>query len=159
MLGEWQDLMEQLQVRIPDPTKPLGLMSGGQRQAVAVAKAVAFAGKIVILDEPTAALGVRESRRVLELIQRLPSQGVSVILISHNIEEVMQVADRAVVLRQGEKVGESVPTAENQHDLVSMIVGVDSEASTPADEPGASTSLSGDTLSAVRRAAQGEPRE
>jgi D-xylose transport system ATP-binding protein len=157
MMREWRELMERLQVRIPDPTKPLGLMSGGQRQAVAVAKAVAFAGKIVILDEPTAALGVRESGRVLELIQRLPSQGISVILVSHNMQEVMRVADRAVVLRQGEKVGETVPTPENQHALVSMIVGAAPEPAAQAGKSGG-TAVSADALSAVRRAAQGPPK-
>ncbi len=123
MVREYRELIERLQVRIPDPTKPLGLMSGGQRQAVAVAKAVAFASRIVILDEPTAALGLRESGKVLELVKRLPAQGISVILISHNMEEVMQVADRAVVIRQGVKVGEAVPKPENHVQIVSMIVG------------------------------------
>jgi len=98
-------------------------MSGGQRQAVAVARAVAFATSIVILDEPTAALGVRESREVLSLIRRLPERGMAVILISHNLEHVMNVAHRAVVLRQGRKVGEAVPSPDNHERLVSMIVG------------------------------------
>jgi D-xylose transport system ATP-binding protein len=77
----------------------------------------------VILDEPTAALGVRESAQVLELVRRLPERGVAAILISHNLEHVEQVADRAVVLRQGRTVGEAVPSARNHEALVSMIVG------------------------------------
>ncbi len=80
-------------------------MSGGQRQAVAVARAVAFASKVVILDEPTAALGVRESAQVLRLIKSLPEKGVSVILISHNMDHVVQVADRAVVIAPGPHLG------------------------------------------------------
>ena len=125
MAREWHELLDRLGVRIRDSTKPLGLMSGGQRQAVAVAKAVSFARSIVILDEPTAALGVRESRRVRDLIRRLPGQGLSVILISHNLQEVMDVADRAVVLRQGRNVGELVPTPENHGALVALIVGAE----------------------------------
>ena len=98
-------------------------MSGGQRQAIAVARAVAFASKVVILDEPTAALGLRESRRVLDLVRRLVEQGTAVILISHNLEEVTEIADRAVVLRAGNVVGEAVPTPQNHNYLVSLIVG------------------------------------
>ena len=80
-------------------------MSGGQRQAVAVARAVAFSSKLVILDEPTAALGLRESARVLDLVRRLKDDGVAVILISHSMDHVMAVADRALVLRRGRAVG------------------------------------------------------
>ena len=78
---------------------------------------------MLILDEPTSALGARESRNVLRLIQDAPEHGVSVIVISHNLEHIMQVADRAVVLRQGNVVGEAEPNQENHERLVSMIVG------------------------------------
>jgi ABC-type sugar transport system ATPase subunit len=98
-------------------------MSGGQRQAVAVARAAAFASRVVILDEPTAALGVRESRRVLDLIIRLRAEGRAVIVVSHAMDHVMEVADRAVVLRRGCKVGELVPSAETHNQIVSLIVG------------------------------------
>lgn len=123
MLQETQEVLERLEVNVPDPKALLGLMSGGQRQAVAVARAVAFGRKIVILDEPTAALGARESRNVLRLVKRLPEEGLSVILISHNLEQVMQVAHRAVVFRRGQYVGERVPSPETHEDLVGMIVG------------------------------------
>jgi D-xylose transport system ATP-binding protein len=124
MEHETRRLLDELQVHIPGNSLALvGLMSGGQRQAIAVARAVAFASRIVILDEPTAALGLRETRNVLRLIKRLSERGVAVILISHNLEEVMQVADRAVVMRQGRLIGEARPTAENHEQLVSMIVG------------------------------------
>jgi D-xylose transport system ATP-binding protein len=116
-----------------DPDLLTGLMSGGQRQAVAVARAEWFAEKIILLDEPTAALGVRESRAVLEIIKRLPQRGVSVILISHNLEHVEAVADRAVVLRRGRNVGEGKPTAENHQHLVGLIVGGGADGSTSAD--------------------------
>jgi D-xylose transport system ATP-binding protein len=118
-----QRTLRQLKVNINAPSLDVGLMSGGQRQAIAVARAVAFARKVVILDEPTAALGVREAAQVLELVKRLPEQGVSVIIISHNLEHVSQIADRAVVLHQGRVVGSAAPTAENRAQLVSMIVG------------------------------------
>lgn len=123
MSEQWQEFAQRLQVVIPNPEQPLGLMSGGQRQAVAVARSVSFASKVVILDEPTAALGLRESSQVLDLVKLLPEQGVSVILISHNLEQVMEVADRALVLRQGAAVGEARPTPDQHERLVSMIVG------------------------------------
>ncbi len=100
-------------------------LSGGQRQSVAVARAVMWNSKLVILDEPTAALGLRESRKVLDLIGQLRAEGNAVILITHNMEHVVELADRAVVLRQGRKVGELRPERSNQQDLVSMIVGAE----------------------------------
>jgi ABC-type sugar transport system ATPase subunit len=124
MEQEARKVLETLEIRLPaSVTGLVGLMSGGQRQAIAVARAAAFASRIVVLDEPTAALGVRESRNVLRLIRRLTERGVSVLLISHNLEDVMAVADRAVVLRQGEYIGEATPTPENHEAIVSMIVG------------------------------------
>jgi D-xylose transport system ATP-binding protein len=124
MADRTHDLIDRLQVTLPDYDASVALMSGGQRQAVAVARAAAFSSKVVILDEPTAALGLRESSRVLDLVRRLRSDGVAVILISHSMDHVMDVADRAIVLRRGRKVGEAVPTADNQAQLVSWIVGV-----------------------------------
>jgi D-xylose transport system ATP-binding protein len=123
MEDDWVGQLERLAVDRVDARQEVGLMSGGQRQAVAVLRAVAFAGRLVILDVPTAALGLRESAKVLELVRRLPQRGVAVLLISHNLEHVTQVADRAVVLRQGRTVGEAAPTSANHEALVSMIVG------------------------------------
>ena len=101
----------------------VGLMSGGQRQAVAVSRAAAFASKVVVLDEPTAALGVRESRSVLDLILRLRDENKAVIVVSHAMDHVMEVADRAIVMRRGRKVGELVPSQETYKEIVSLIVG------------------------------------
>jgi len=123
MEADWLAQLERLAVDRVPPRQEVGLLSGGQRQAIAVLRAVAFAQRLVILDEPTAALGLRESAKVLDLVRRLPEQGVAVILISHNLEHVAQVADRAVVLRQGRTVGEAAPTSANHEALVSMIVG------------------------------------
>jgi D-xylose transport system ATP-binding protein len=118
-----QELMVRLKVVLPSFSAHVGLMSGGQRQAVAVARAAAFAHKVVILDEPTAALGVRESRQVLSLVERLRDAGNAVILITHNMEQVVDIADRAMVMRRGRKVGEVRPSAATRQDIVSMIVG------------------------------------
>jgi ABC-type sugar transport system ATPase subunit len=118
-------ILDRLKVRLPKFDAPVALMSGGQRQAIAVARATVFARKVVILDEPTAALGVRESRKVLDLIAQLRAEGNAVILITHNMEHVIELADRAVVLRQGRKVGELKPSRSNQRALVSMIIGAE----------------------------------
>jgi D-xylose transport system ATP-binding protein len=123
MLEQARHTFERLEVKIPNLQTPVGLLSGGQRQAIAVAKGMSFAKRLVILDEPTAALGLRERSNVLRLVRQLPAAGVSVIVISHNLEEVISVADRAVVLRQGRKVGE-VPADQAHHEtMVSLIVG------------------------------------
>jgi D-xylose transport system ATP-binding protein len=118
-----EDVLDRLQVALPDLRGKVGLMSGGQRQAVAVSRAAAFASKVVILDEPTAALGVRESRKVLDLILRLREHGTAVVVVSHAMDHVMEVADRAVVLRRGRKVGELIASADTRQEIVSLIVG------------------------------------
>jgi D-xylose transport system ATP-binding protein len=123
MTDSTREVLERLRVALPDINAPVGLMSGGQRQAVAVSRAAAFASKVVILDEPTAALGVRESRRVLDLILRLRNEGRAVVVVSHAMDHVMEIADRAVILRRGRKVGELIPTAETYTEIVSLIVG------------------------------------
>ncbi len=105
MTESTREVLDRLQVTLPDPGAFVGLMSGGQRQAVAVSRAAAFASKVVILDEPTAALGVREARNVLDLILRLRGENRAVVVVSHAMDHVMEVADRAVVLRRGRNVG------------------------------------------------------
>ena len=125
MEREAATVIDRLKVSLPRRDAPVALMSGGQRQAIAVARATVFARKVVILDEPTAALGLRESRKVLDLIAQLRDEGNAVILITHNMEHVVELADRAVVLRQGSKVGELKPSRANQQELVSMIVGAE----------------------------------
>lgn len=123
-----RDLLARLKVSLRSHDTALGLMSGGQRQAIAVARAAAFARKLVILDEPTAALGLRESRQVLDLIRLLRDEGNAVILITHNMEYVTELADRAVIMRQGRKVGDLRPDKQNQRDIVALIVGADRAA-------------------------------
>ncbi|RLV55180.1 sugar ABC transporter ATP-binding protein [Aeromicrobium phragmitis] len=127
-----RERLEKLQVNVPGFNSQIGLMSGGQRQAVAVARAVAFASRVLILDEPTAALGVRETRNVLDTVSRLPEElDLSVILISHNMDHVVQVCDEAVVMRQGRVVGSATPSPDTLQDIVSMIVGATGSTSTP----------------------------
>jgi ABC-type sugar transport system ATPase subunit len=123
MRAETEAVLGRLQVELPDLDSAVGLLSGGQRQAVAVSRAAAFASKVVVLDEPTAALGVRESRRVLDLILRLREEGRAVVVVSHAMDHVIEVADRAVVMRRGRKVGEAIPSTETYHEIVSLIVG------------------------------------
>jgi D-xylose transport system ATP-binding protein len=126
MTARVAQMLDELEVDLPNLNAPVGLLSGGQRQAIAVARAVTFASRLVILDEPTAALGVRETRNVLRLVKRLPERGISVLIISHNLEQVAAVADRVVVMRRGTKVGEAPPDAEHHDRIVSLIVGAQS---------------------------------
>lgn len=126
MAADTSMVLSRLQVGVADPRTSVGLMSGGQRQAIAVARAAAFASQVVILDEPTAALGLRESRGVLDLIKRLRDEGRAVIVISHAMDHVIEIADRAAVMRRGRKVGEEAPHADNRQRIVSLIVGGES---------------------------------
>lgn len=121
--NQWREHARDLSVGHVSPMQEIGLMSGGQRQAVAVARAVAFARRVIILDEPTAALGVRESDEILAMVRRLPARGLSVVIVSHNMDHVVRVADRAVVMRQGRTVGEMAVRQGVQKDLVAMIMG------------------------------------
>ncbi|MEO8094159.1 MAG: ATP-binding cassette domain-containing protein [Pseudolysinimonas sp.] len=119
------EIVGRLKINLPAKASSVGMMSGGQRQAIAVARSAAFASRVVILDEPTAALGLRESRQVLDLILRMRDEGSAVIVISHAMDHVMEIADRAIVMRRGRVVGEEVPKPENRTRLVSLIVGGD----------------------------------
>jgi fructose transport system ATP-binding protein len=108
---------------LQDVTVPVENLSGGQRQAVAVARAAAFGSKVVVLDEPTAALGVRESNQVLELIRKLRDRGIPVILISHNMPHVFQVADRIHIQRLGKRAAVITPQSHSMTDAVAIMTG------------------------------------
>jgi len=113
MLKETENLLDKLNVNLGDLRKPIKDYSGGQRQAVAISKAAYWGSKVVILDEPTAALGVNESRKALELIKLLKEKsGMSVIVISHNMQHVFSIVDRIMVLRRGKLI-----TVQNVHDV------------------------------------------
>ena len=108
---------------IQDLSQKVETLSGGQRQAVAVARAAAFGSKVVILDEPTAALGVRESGQVLALIKRLRGRGLPVILISHNMPQVFEVADRIHIQRLGRCAGVITPQSHSMEEAVAIMTG------------------------------------
>ncbi len=108
---------------IQDITQPVETLSGGQRQGVAVARAAAFGSKVIILDEPTAALGVKESRRVLELVLDVRSRGIPIILISHNMPHVFEVADRIHIHRLGRRLCVINPKDHSMSDAVAYMTG------------------------------------
>src|SRR5207247_5244317 len=118
-----EEEMRHLKVGIQSVEQPVLGLSGGQRQAVAVARAVAWGTRIVIMDEPTAALGVRESAMVLELIKEVRSQGIAVIMVSHNLPEVFAVADRITVLRHGKPCVTLDKSETSLEDVVGMMTG------------------------------------
>jgi simple sugar transport system ATP-binding protein len=117
------EAFKSLGVRIEDTTARVANMSGGQRQGIAICRAVTWASKIVFMDEPTAALGVVQTRNVLDQIQRVREHGLSVVLISHNMPEVFEVADRIEVLRLGERVANLRPTDVSMEDVVAAMTG------------------------------------
>jgi simple sugar transport system ATP-binding protein len=114
---------------------PVARLSGGQRQAVAVARAAAWATDVLFMDEPTAALGVKQSKAVLDLAQRIAERGVGVVLITHVMPHVMAVANRLVVLRHGRKVADLASRDVTTEELVALIVGFDPESGDGGAEP------------------------
>ena len=118
-----EKLLIDLEINIPDVTVPVGNLSGGQRQGVAVARLVHRGGKLLIFDEPTAAMGVNESNAVLSLIKRLANQGYAVIVISHNMPQVFHVSDRICVMRQGRVMKELKTVDTTMDEVVSLITG------------------------------------
>jgi ABC-type sugar transport system ATPase subunit len=112
-----------LGLRLPAPTTKVAALSGGQRQAVAIARAVIWGGHIVVMDEPAAALGVHQTEIVLSFIERLKDHGVAVILVSHNMVHVLRVCDRVAVMRLGRVVFESTTAQTSGRELVEHITG------------------------------------
>ena len=117
------ELLENLAVTITDLRAEVGTMSGGQRQQVAIARSLLGDPKLVMLDEPTAALGVRQTAMVLALVKRLREQGHGVLVISHNLADIFEVADRIFVLRLGKKAGDFVAGDTTQEQVVAAITG------------------------------------
>jgi len=115
--------MEALKIGIRSMSQAVETLSGGQRQGVAVARAAAWASKLVIMDEPTAALGVKESGQVLELIKRVRDNGLPVILISHNMPHVFEIADRIHIHRLGKRVAVVDPKEHSMHEVVGIMTG------------------------------------
>jgi D-xylose transport system ATP-binding protein len=117
------EALDSLGVRISHLNMPVAALSGGQRQCTAVCRAILGNPKVIILDEPTAALGVTQTREVLGLIDRLRGQGRGVIMVSHDLSEVLRIADRIVVLRLGETIADKKSAEWTEHGLVSAITG------------------------------------
>jgi simple sugar transport system ATP-binding protein len=123
MLSEARKMLDSLEIRIPRLTGKVAQLSGGQRQAIAIARAASFKPKVLIMDEPTSALAVAEVEAVLALINRVKANGVSVILITHRLQDLFRVCDRIAVMYEGTKVAERQIGSTNLEDLVRLIVG------------------------------------
>ena len=123
MNREAGEMIDRLGAHLPSINRPVGTFSGGQQQTVAIARALTFNPKLVIMDEPTAALAVREVQSVLDLIRRLKSEGIAVILISHRLNDVLSVTDRIVVLRHGTAAAELTTADTDMNEVVAHIVG------------------------------------
>src|SRR6266699_147143 len=119
------NVLRTLDVKLPSTRTPVATLSGGQRQSVAVAKSILRKAKVVLLDEPTAALGVAQTRQVLNLIRRLRDQGLAVVVISHNLADVFEVVDRVIVMRLGKRVGTFDIKATTPERVVSAITGAE----------------------------------
>jgi ABC-type sugar transport system ATPase subunit len=126
MAGETGDLLGRLKIELGALQTPVRNLSGGQRQSIAIAKTVYFNAKLIIMDEPTAALGVRQTEKVLGLVRELKQSGLAIVYISHILEDVFRVADRMVVLKNGRKIGERLTAKTNRDEIVRMMItGVD----------------------------------
>jgi D-xylose transport system ATP-binding protein len=119
------NVLRTLDVKLPSTRTPVATLSGGQRQSVAVAKSILRQAKVVLLDEPTAALGVAQTRQVLHLIRRLREQGLAVVVISHNLADVFEVVDRVIVLRLGRRVGTFDIKTTTPEQIVASITGAE----------------------------------
>ena len=128
MREELQQTLDSLQIRFPTLTEPIEKLSGGQRQAVAIARAVYWEARLMIMDEPTNNLGVPEQHKVLELIRTLKSRGVPVILITHVLPDAFAVTDRVVIMHRGRKVAEKITERTNTEELVQYMVGARDDA-------------------------------
>ena len=127
MARETTEVLTELTVNLPSVRTPVRFLSGGQRQAVAIARAVHQGGRVLIMDEPTAALGVQEGGKVLQLIETLKSRDLSIVVVSHNLEHVFAIADRIVVLRGGRVAGSRDKTTSSHSDIVGLIMGAGQE--------------------------------
>jgi simple sugar transport system ATP-binding protein len=123
MLEESRRVLKRLDIEIPSLRNKIQKLSGGQRQAVAISRSIYWNAKFLIMDEPTAALGVAEQQKVLALVRTLKAQGVPVIIISHQLHDVFSVADRLIVMRRGRKVGERLTRETTPDEIVGLIVG------------------------------------
>ena len=123
MLNESKKVLDKLEIEVPSLKNQIRTLSGGQRQAVAISRSIYWNAKFLIMDEPTAALGVAEQKNVLDLVKTLSSQGVPVIIISHQLHDVFSVATRLVIMRRAKKVAERITKDTTTDEIVGLIVG------------------------------------
>lgn len=123
MHSESKKVLNRLEIKIPSLKNKIRNLSGGQRQAVAISRSIYWNAKLLIMDEPTAALGVAEQKKVLNLVKTLSAQGVSIIMISHQLHDVFSVATRLIIMRRAKKVAERVTEKTNADEVVGLIVG------------------------------------
>lgn len=128
MLQETRDLLKKrLRMEISDLSRPVHVLSGGQQQAIAIARALYAQAKILIMDEPTSALGAKGREELFRLIHQLKTEEVSIIIISHNLVHVFAVSDRIIVLRNGQRIGDRITSESNRKEIVHLIVGGEDE--------------------------------
>jgi ABC-type sugar transport system ATPase subunit len=124
MANETRTLLDELDIRIDSPRQAIRDLSGGQRQGVAIGRAAHWAERLVLMDEPTAALGVQETARVEELIGRMRERGRAIVIVSHSLDQVFRISDRICVLRRGKQVGIRTTSETTGDEIVSMITGL-----------------------------------
>jgi ABC-type sugar transport system ATPase subunit len=125
MLSESRAILNRLEIEIPSLKNKISMLSGGQRQAVAISRSLYWNAKFLIMDEPTAALGITEQKKVLGLVRLLRDQGLGIIIISHQLHDIFSVSDRLVIMRRGVKVAERITKDTNPNEIVSLIVGAE----------------------------------
>ncbi|UVK51595.1 ATP-binding cassette domain-containing protein [Mesorhizobium sp. AR02] len=124
MIDETEKLVKELDVRIPSAHATIRDLSGGQRQGVAIARATHWASKLILLDEPTAALGVAETARVEAIVQSLKQRNVGILIISHSLDQVFKLSDRICVLRRGKQIGVRETDKTDKNEIIAMITGL-----------------------------------
>jgi len=125
MHEESKKVLKRLEIEIPSLKNKIRMLSGGQRQAVAISRSIYWDAKFLIMDEPTAALGITEQKKVLDLVNVLKAHGLGIIIISHQLHDVFSVADRLVIMRRGIKVAELVTQETDPDEVVGLIVGAE----------------------------------
>ena len=123
MQKESRSVLDRLEIEIPSLKNTIRTLSGGQRQAVAISRSIYWQAKVLIMDEPTAALGIAEQKKVLDLVKSLKTQGIGIIIISHQMYDVFEVADRIMVMRRGQNVATRLVSETTADEIVGLIVG------------------------------------
>jgi len=125
MHSEAKNVLEKLKIEIPSLRNKIRTLSGGQRQAVAISRSIYWDAKFLIMDEPTAALGIPEQKKVINLVNELKTHGIGIIIISHQLNDVYAVSDRLVIMRRGKKVAERITKQTDPDEVVSLIIGAE----------------------------------